>query len=112
MNDKLTIKRDGVVVEKAETLVVEVVAPGTRPAALYSVEAVMYSQMAILMKKKDEPDGLSNMEWKRLNDIIKMFKGISEIELTSIKASVLEGLTDKEIIDLVDEAKRTLLENK
>ena len=89
---------------------VVVTTPVNRPDALYSIESVMYSQIAILLRKKDTTEGLDFKEWNRLNDMVKMMKGLTDMELTTTKKSLLEGLSDEEILALVDEAKKTLLD--
>ena len=84
--------------------------PDNRSDALYSIESVIFSQIAILQRRKNMPDGLERKEWNRLNDLVRMMKGLTDIELTSTKKSLLEGLSDEEVLKLVEEAKRTILE--
>lgn len=85
--------------------------PESRPDALYSIESVIYSQIAILMRRKNMPDGLKPQEWTRLNDLVRMMKGLTDMEMTTTKKSLLEGLSNDEVLALVDEAKKTLLED-
>lgn len=79
-----------------------------RDQALYSIESIYYSQLALLTEKAKTTEGLNEKDWKRLKDIMKVISTATDIELNTTKKSVLEGLTDDEVLELVEEAKRKL----
>ena len=83
----------------------------TRDQALYSIEAVFYAQLATLQEKAKGAQGLSDKEWKQLKDIMKVISQATDIDLNTTRKSLLEGLSDEEVLELVEQAKRKLADD-
>lgn len=79
----------------------------SRDQALYSIESIYYSQLVIL-EAKAKGAGLNESEWKRLKEIMKVISTATDIDLNTTKKSVLEGLSDSEVLELVEEARKKL----